>query len=190
MKRFSLSSKRRKLVAAGGLLAASIVLASAFLVGSGADFTSTSANPSNVFTAGKIVNSNSKDGAAILTMDKMKPGDVQTGTVTIQNTGDISGAFTLSMQKTADTTGTNPVRSGHLFNVLTLKIEDGSTVVYNGNLKDFTSLAAVTYAASASHTYTFTVTFPKGDIPADNASGDNAYMGSSSTVEFDWAAIQ
>ena len=36
MKRFSLNSKRRKMIAAGGLLAASIVLASAFLVGSGA----------------------------------------------------------------------------------------------------------------------------------------------------------
>ena len=60
MKRFSLDLKRRKLIAAGGLLAATVVLASAFLVGSGAIFTSSSANPSNVFTAGVLNHSNGK----------------------------------------------------------------------------------------------------------------------------------
>lgn len=189
MKRFSLNSKRRKMIAAGGLLAASIVLASAFLVGSGAVFTTTSANPSNVFTAGVLKHTNSKDAAAILTASLMKPTDVKTGTVTIVNTGDISGDFTLSMTKTADVAGTN-AGAGHLYNVLMLKIEDGSTVVYNGRLDAFTSADLGTYAPAASHTFTFTVTFPNGGTPGSNITGDNIYQGSTTTVEFDWTAVQ
>ena len=189
MKRFSLDLKRRKLIAAGGLLAATVVLASAFLVGSGAVFTSSSANPSNVFTAGVLTHSNSKDAAAILTASLMKPTDVKTGTVTIKNTGDLAGDFTLSMTKTADVAGTN-AGAGHLYNVLQLKVEDGSTVVYSGALSAFTSASVGTYAAGDTHTYTFTVTFPNGGTPGSNITGDNVYQGSTTTVEFDWAAVQ
>ena len=39
-----------------------IGLAAAVTVGSGADFTSSTANPSNVFTAGTLSHSNSKNG--------------------------------------------------------------------------------------------------------------------------------
>jgi hypothetical protein len=189
MKRFSPNSKRRKMIAAGGLLAAGIVLASSFLVGSGAVFTTTSANPSNIFTAGVLTQSNSKDAAAILTASLMKPTDVKSGSVTIQNTGDIAGDFTLSMVKTADVAGTN-AGAGHLYNVLSLKIEDGATIVYNGRLDAFSSASLGTYAAGASHTYTFTVTFPNGGTPGSNTTGDNIYQGSTTTVEFDWTAVQ
>jgi spore coat-associated protein N len=183
-----IASRRRKFFAAAGLLAATIVLASAFLVASGADFTTSSANPANVFTSGKLTHTNSAP-SAILSMSKMKPGDVQTGSVTIKNTGDLSGAFTLSMVKTDDVVATN-AGAGHLFDVLKLKIEDAGTVVYNGNLKDFTSKALGVYAAGDSHTYDFTVTFPNGGTPGSNTTGDNIYQGSSTTVEFDWAAVQ
>lgn len=185
------AGRARRLIMVGGTLVAAMVVASAFLVGSGAVFTSTSANPSNVFTAGTLTHSNSKAGAAILTASLMKPGDVKTGTVTIQNTGDLSGDFGLSMLKTADVAGPN---GGRLFNVLKLKIDDGATNVYDGNLKDFpssaTPLALGTYAPNDSHTYTFTVTFPDGGVPGSNSTGDNAYQGSSTTVEFNWTAVQ
>jgi spore coat-associated protein N len=180
-------SRRRRLIAAGGILVATLVLASAFLVGSGAAFTSTSANPANVFTAGTLTHSNDKANAAILTASLMKPADVKTGTVTIKNTGSLSGDFTLEMAKTADVPGSN---GGSLFNVLKLKIDDGATTVYNGNLKDFTSKLLGTYASNDTHTYTFTITFPDGGLPGGNTTGDNAYQGSSTTVEFDWTAVQ
>jgi spore coat-associated protein N len=183
------SDRKRKLIVVGGILVATLVLASAFLVGSGAVFTSTSASPSNVFTAGVLTHSNTKDGSAILTASLMKPTDIKTGTVTIVNTGDLSGDFTLSMVKTADVAGTN-AGAGHLYNVLKLKIQDGTTVVYDGNLKDFTNASLGTYAPAASHTYTFTVTFPDGGTPSSNITGDNIYQGSTTTVEFDWAAVQ
>lgn len=180
-------SGHRRLVMMGGLFAATVVIASAFLVGSGAVFTSTSANPSNVFTAGVFTHTNSNNAAAILTASLMKPGDAKTGTVTIKNTGDLGGDFTVTMTKTADTAGAN---GGSLYNVLKLKIDDGATTVYNGNLKDFSSNALGTYAPNDTHTYTFTVTFPDGGTPGSNTTGDNAYQGSSTTVQFTWTAVQ
>jgi spore coat-associated protein N len=175
----SRKGSRRRVLLIGGLVLATVVLASAFLVGSGAVFTSSSANPSNVFTAGTFTQTNSKDGAAIATFANMKPGDVATGSVTIQNTGSLAGDFILSMVKTGDTAGTG---GGHLYDVLQLTVMDGTNEVYVGALNAFTTRAAVLYAAGASHTYDFTVTFP-------SASG-NTYQASSATVEFDWNATQ
>ncbi len=85
------ASPRKVLVAFAGLL-----VAAAVAVGSGANFNSTSANPSNVFTAGTISHSNSKAGAAILTAANMVPGGTATGTVDIKNTGSVNGTFTLA----------------------------------------------------------------------------------------------
>jgi hypothetical protein len=185
-KTMSLKKRRRVAIIAGTVLAAVVIL-SATLVGSGAVFTSTSANPSNVFTAGTFTHSNSKDAAAIATMTNMKPGDVATGTVTIKNTGSLAGDFTLTMKKIADTAGTN---GGSLYGVLKLQVLDGATEVYNGNLKDFTTKSLGTFNADATHTYTFNVTFPDGGTPTSNTTGDNAYQGGTTTVEFDWSAVQ
>src|SRR4051812_45442882 len=61
-------------------------------VGSGADFSAETANPSNTFSAGSLSMDNSKDGAAILSASNMQPGgEPQTGVVDIKNTGSIDG---------------------------------------------------------------------------------------------------
>lgn len=80
-------------------------------VGSGADFTARTANPSNTFSAGSLSMDNSKNGAAIFSPSNMKPGGAaQTGVVDIKNTGSIDGVFTLSRdQLTSSDSGTpNP----------------------------------------------------------------------------------
>jgi hypothetical protein len=65
-------------------------------VGSGADFSAQTANPSNTFSAGSLSMENSRDGSAIFTPTNMKPGgQAQTGVVDIKNTGTIDGVFTL-----------------------------------------------------------------------------------------------
>lgn len=108
------ASPRRVLLALGALL-----IVAAVAVGSGANFNSTSANPSNIFTAGTISSSNSKANAAILTANNLVPGDRAKGTVDIKNTGSAKGTFTLSHTAPIDT----PTTPG-LSRKLTLRIID------------------------------------------------------------------
>src|SRR6201999_1512531 len=91
MKSLWKASPRKVLLAFGVLL-----VVAAVAVGSGANFNSTSANPSNVFTAGTISSSNSKASAAILTASNIVPGNTATGTVDIKNTGSANGTFTFT----------------------------------------------------------------------------------------------
>src|SRR3954471_3393561 len=57
-------------------------------IGSGADFSAQTANPSNTFSAGSLRMDNSRDGSAIFAPTNMKPGgQAQTGLVDIRNTG-------------------------------------------------------------------------------------------------------
>src|SRR3712207_5743215 len=79
---------------------ATVLAAAGVAVGSGADFTSRSANPANTFSAGTLAIDDSRDGAAIFTPSNMKPGGApQTGTVDIQNRGTIAAAFTLGRDR-------------------------------------------------------------------------------------------
>jgi hypothetical protein len=80
-------------------------------IGSGADFSAQTANPSNTFSAGSLSMDNSKNGAAIFSPTNMKPGGPpQTGVVDIKNTGSIDGAFTLSRDQltSSDSGAPNP----------------------------------------------------------------------------------
>jgi spore coat-associated protein N len=82
------------------------LLAAGVAVGSGADFSSRSANPANTFSAGTLTMDNSKDAAAIFSPANMKPGGApQTGTVDIANTGSLAAAFTLSRDRLESTDG-------------------------------------------------------------------------------------
>ncbi len=175
-----------------GALAVSLA-AVGLVVGSGADFTSATANPSNTFTSGSLSHTNSRNNAAILTASGMKPGGTATGSVTITNTGSLAGTFSLSKSNL-----TNPILgtgSERLSDQLDLVIRDGSTTVYSGKLGamgtialDGDTVAAGTqqFGAAASptaaHTYDFTVTLP--------AATTNAYQGTSMSVQYDWSATQ
>jgi spore coat-associated protein N len=168
-----------------------VLLAVAVAVGSGATFTAQTANPDNTFTSGTLTMSNSKDNQAILTASGMKPGDTANGQVDIQNTGSISGTFTLSRTALTDSDGTNPMSQK-----LNLVVKDcgdfssgaptcdaGDPAKYSGTLAAMSSAAALgTYAASEKHRYDFTVTF--------DSSAGSAYQGDSSGATFQWDAVQ
>ena len=82
-------------LALGALL--TLLLAAGAVVGSGADFTASSANPSNTFSSGTLSIDNSNEDAAILTASNLRPGGPsEDGVVDIENTGSLSGAFTLT----------------------------------------------------------------------------------------------
>ena len=72
---------------------ATLLVAAAVAVGSGATFTSSSESAITA-TAGDLVHVNSEDGATLNVTD-LKPGDTQTGSLTITNTGSLDSDLTL-----------------------------------------------------------------------------------------------
>jgi spore coat-associated protein N len=180
------TSSPRKVLGALGV----VMGAAALAVGSGANFNSASANPSNVFTAGNLLQSNSKANQAVLSASKMKPGDNATGTVDIKNTGDIDGAFSLSKSNLVDTPA-SPAFSAKV----DLKIEDlgdpacttncpDAAVKYDGKLSGMGTLNLGTFTPEETKRFKFTLTFPDGG----SNGGDNAYKGASTSVQFDWVS--
>jgi spore coat-associated protein N len=181
-------------LALGALL--TLLLAAAAVVGSGADFTASSANPSNTFAAGTLTVGNSKEGVAVLSASGLRPGAGATGTVDIENTGSLSGAFTLSRTTPVDSDAVNPLSGKLNVTVVDCGAFSGSTAPACGNGDDVVKYSAGTlaqmgtaghavaglgtYAAAEKHRYEFTVTL-------DTSAGD-AYQGDSSSVEFDFNA--
>ena len=165
-----------------------LIAAVAVAVGSSASFTATSANPSNTFAAGTLSILNSKEGLAVLTASGMKPGDSATGTVDVQNTGSLSGAFSLSRSNIVDSDGANPlsaklnlvVKDCGDFSSGTPTCDAGDPQRYSGTIAAMGSSALGTFAANEKHRYEFAVTFDSG--------AGNAYQGGTSSVEFDWDA--
>jgi spore coat-associated protein N len=184
MKSLWKASPRKVLLAFGALL-----VVAAVAVGSGANFNSTSANPSNVFTAGTISSSNSKASAAILTASNIVPGNTATGSVTIKNTGSANGTFTLSPATPVDT----PASPG-LSKKLTLTIVDhgdptcvtscpADVTLYSGTIfAEPSTIALGQFTPNQQHSYVFTMTFPDGG--ANGA--DNAYQGASTSVNYNF----
>jgi spore coat-associated protein N len=182
MKSLWKASPRKVLLAFGALL-----VVAAVAVGSGANFNSTSANPSNVFTAGTISSSNTKASAAILTASNIVPGNTATGTVDIKNTGSANGTFTLTHTTPVDT----PASPG-LSKKLTLTIVDQGdpacttacpafTTVYTGTIfAEPATIALGVFTPNQQHQYTFTMTFPNNGTTG----GDNAYQGASTSVGY------
>ena len=175
-----------------------LVAATGIVAGSGANFTASSANPSNTFATGSLSIDNSKEGAAILTAANLRPGGpAATGTVDIQNSGTLGGTFTLSRDSLTNTDATNPL-SGKL-NIVVKDCglwADGTTVnpcgdgddtvVYGSPTATLTAMSSPvalgTFAAEAKHRYEFSVAL-------DSSAGD-AYQGGQSTFRFVWNAVQ
>jgi hypothetical protein len=175
----ALFGNRKRLLLALGLL----LVAAAVAVGSTAVFTSSSANPGNAFTAGTLEVSG--DNGAILTADKMVPGQSVNGSATIENTGDVSGAFSLTGEITADAAGPQ-AGAAPLSEALQLTITEGATTVYSGAYDAFPGQSPVdlgSWGGGDSHTYDFTVTFPEG------GPSDNQFQGGSTAMKFTWDAV-
>jgi spore coat-associated protein N len=129
----------------------------------------------------EVLQTNSKNGSAILTAGNMKPGDTVTDTVTIANPTARPAAYVVSASNLVDT----PAPGGaKLSERLELKIEDaGGTTVYSGPIGATGERDLGSFAAGESRTYSFTVSFPKGD-------DGNALAGARMSIEFDWLAQQ
>ena len=176
-------------LALGALL--TMLLAAGAVVGSGADFTASSANPANTFASGTLSILNSNEGTAVLSASNLRPaGTPAVGVVDIENTGSLSGDFTLSRSTPVDSDAGNPL-SGKLnitvvdcgtFSSGTPACGDGDddVRVSGGTIAGMGTTSLGTYAAGDKHRYRFTVQL-------DGTAGD-AYQGGDSEVEFDFNA--
>ena len=176
-----------------------LVAATGVVVGSGANFSASSANPNNSFSAGTLTIVNDKENAAILTTGTdLKPGGpAATGVVDIQNDGSIAGTFTLSRSAVTNSDAANPM-SGKLNIVVKDCGEwtDESTVEPCGDGDDTTvygspaatiadmgsPVALGSFSPQEKHRYEFSVQL--------DASASDAYQGDGSSVRFVWNAVQ
>ena len=194
MSRLSLLASQPKL-ALGALL--TLLLAAAAVLGSGADFTASSANPSNTFASGTLTIGNSKEGTAVLTASNLRPAGVAAvGTVDIQNSGSLSGTFTLSRTAPVDSDSGNPLSSKLNLTVVDCGQFAGSTAPTCGDADDVTKYEGGTLAqmGTAGHAVASLGAFAGGDkhryefrVALDGSAG-NAFQGDTSSVEFDFNA--
>jgi Camelysin metallo-endopeptidase len=173
---------------------ATVLVAVGITAASGADFSATSANPNNTFAAGSLSIANSK--STILTVSGMKPGGAPVrGTVDIENSGSLPGAFTLSRAVPDDSDAAHPL-SGKL-NVTVVDCGEFSGAAptcgdgdddtkYTGTLAAMgagTPIEALgDFSGGEKHRYEFSV--------ALDGSANNDYQGDTSEVEFTWGAAQ
>ena len=178
----------RKLLASLGVL----LLAVGAALASGASFTATSSNSSNVITAGILSQTNSRAGHAVLSAADMAPGSSASGQLDIANSGDVPAGMVLRDSGKEDTPA-SPALSAKL----RLLVEDlgnpacGSScppavTKYSGTLGAMPQLDLGTFAPGAQHRYRFTVTYPDGGPNG----ADNAYGGAATKVDFVWEADQ
>ncbi len=188
----NLVSRPRRTLAA----LATVRVAVGITAASGADFTATSANPSNTFATGTLTMFNSKDNAAIFTASNLKPGGpAQTGTVDIANTGSLPGTFTLTRGTINDSDGANPLSTKLNMTVVDCGLYVGVTPPTCGDIDDVTKYTGTldamgagtpisplgTFASTAKRTYKFSVSL--------DGSADNPYQGDTSETVFTWNAI-
>jgi spore coat-associated protein N len=177
--------KRTVAALATGLLAVGVA------VGSGADFSSQSANPSNTFSAGSLTIDDSRAGAAIFSPSNMKPGAApQTGTVDIANTGSLPGSFSLARDRLAstDTGSPNPSPFAERVNLTVTDCgtacgDAGDREVYRGTLAGMDAdLPLGVFDAGERHRFQFAAHL--------DASAGNEYAGDSASARFVWDAVQ
>lgn len=160
---------------------ATVAVAGAIAVGSGASFTSTSGNSMSAVTSGTLTQSNSKADSGIFNLSNLKPGDTLNGTLTLTNTGSLGASF--SLVEVSSTNNFGGANGGDL----SLDIVDttANTTVYSGafgGLTDGASNALGTWASGAAHTFQFTVKLSP-DAP-------NSDQGKTAGATYQWNSVQ
>jgi len=165
---------------------ATLAVAGALVVGSGADFTSSSSNTTSVVASGTLTQSNSRANAAIFNVGNIKPGDTVTGSVVIKNTGSLPSNMKLVEDATSNFTREN----------LLMKITETKTVagvtsskeIYNGSFDQTVgSLDNYTldpFQAGEERTYGYVVTFVR------TAGDQNADQAKTASASYTWAGTQ
>lgn len=157
---------------------ATLAAAGALVVGSGADFSSTSANSQSVVTSGTLTQTNSRVNQAIFNVTNIKPGDTVTGSVVITNTGSLPANFSVTEVDTGNFTDRT---------LLSMTIKQGATTVYSGPFGGATlgtaeTIQLGTFQKAEARTYDYTVTLAQ--------SATNVEQGKTAGASYTWDAIQ
>jgi len=139
------------------------------------------------FTAGSFSSSNSRNGAAIFVARNVRPGGATSGQVTIANSGQVAGAFSLAQNALSD--GPGPA-GGQLSELAQLSVSDvtradAPTPVYTGSLGAMPKLQLGTFSPGEAHTYSFTVSLPTS---APSGADLNVYQSSALQVGYAWTS--
>lgn len=155
---------------------ATLLVAGAIAIGSGANFTSTSSNPANLYATGTLTQANSKADSAIFRLSNLKPGDTLDGEVTITNTGSLPATFTLS-EVDPQNGFANPAN-------LRMSITDtgSGATVFDGTFGTTGTKALGTFKAGEARTYRFRVLLA--------TSAGNAEQARTATATYTWDAVQ
>jgi hypothetical protein len=172
MDRLSLLAGSRRWLLLAAMALVSLALGSAIF--SGATFTSKSANSASLAAADIQLSSSAPD-QAIVAASGMRPGDSRQGAISIGNQGTVAGTVTL---RGTGLTGTA------LAAVLDLELEDTTggavTQKWSGKLGAFSSIDLGSFAAGATRTYRFTLSWPA-------AASDASLQGATTSLTFRWS---
>src|SRR5436190_21735467 len=90
------SSMKARVALAVGTAGAVSALAAVVIPGTLGSFNATTSNPGNSAAAGTLQMTSTKGGASIVSLSNIRPGDSQSGTLTITNSGSLSADMYLS----------------------------------------------------------------------------------------------
>lgn len=150
-----------------------LAAAGALAIGSGASFTSNSANAASVVASGTLTQSNSKANAAIFNVTNLKPGDTASGDVTITNTGSLPAVFAVT--ETATNGFTDKTN-------LVMTVTQGTSTVFTGTFGTMGTQSLGTFAAGEARTYHFSTNL--------KSAANNTEQGKSASASYSWDASQ
>ena len=131
---------------------------------------------------------NSRANSAVLEATNVGPGDSRSATVTITNRHGEPASFSLAKDALREQLGTG---GGKLSDRLQLRLEEVSdqrppTTLYAGAVDLMPRQTLGRYAPGESRTYRFTATFADRRAALGAGLADNAYMGASLGLRFQW----
>lgn len=152
---------------------ATLAVAGAVAIGSGAQFTSSSNNSASNLAAGTVSHSNSKANAAVYNVNNLKPGDTVNGDVTITNTGSLAQVFSLT-----ETATNNFVTKADL----QLTVTQAGNTVWTGTYGTMGTISLGQFAVGEARTYRFSAQL--------KSTADNSEQGKTATGTYVWDGTQ
>ena len=137
----------------------------------------------------------SRRGSPILTAPRLVPGESASGRIKVRNRGAHTLRLKLIRRRLIDRPGP---QGGRLSDALTVQIHRmrgkgrsrrRARPVYSGPVTKLRRVRLRRLQPGAKQRYRFVVAMREGGIPSSPASGDNAFQGSSASVDFVWRGV-